>query len=73
MDPAHYEKELNELFEFLMGYIKRLKAKNLEDDEREKVSTNVMLPPYKYFPFFVLFVRYLGWGLTCFTKSQNSF
>jgi hypothetical protein len=37
MDPEHFEKELQIHFEYLEGYIKKLKKKNITDEEREKV------------------------------------
>ena len=38
MDPAHYETQLNIHFEYVEGYIKALKKKNITDEEREKVK-----------------------------------
>jgi hypothetical protein len=42
MEPSHYEKELTMQFEYLIGYIKRLKKKNIDDDEREKVRSMLL-------------------------------
>jgi hypothetical protein len=43
MDPAHYETQLNIHFEYVEGYIKALKKKNITDEEREKVKKSLFL------------------------------
>jgi hypothetical protein len=51
MDPAHYETQLNIHFEYVEGYIKALKKKNITDEEREKVKKSLCFcASYKLFP-----------------------
>ena len=38
MDASDYRPEIEKLFEYLDGYIKKLNKKGISDDERTKVS-----------------------------------
>ena len=48
---SHYETQLNIHFEYVEGYIKALKKKNITDEEREKVKKSLCFcASYKLFP-----------------------
>ena len=50
MEPSHYRQEMEKLFEYLQGYLKKLNKKGISDDERTEVS---------FFFSFFFFVRSL--------------
>jgi hypothetical protein len=56
MDPEHFEKELQIHIEYLEGYIKKLKKKNITDEEREKVRNLFFLNSFPIISHFLKFI-----------------
>lgn len=41
MEPSHYRQEMEKLFEYLQGYLKKLNKKGISDDERTEIFKGV--------------------------------